>query len=71
MAMAISPWPKLPARHRLAQARDGRLDQYRGARRARAGEPGKLWVVAATQESGRGRRGRVWVSPAGNLVATS
>ena len=25
---------------------------------ARAGDPGKLWVVSKRQESGRGRRGR-------------
>ncbi|MGX5850439.1 biotin--[acetyl-CoA-carboxylase] ligase [Mesorhizobium sp. PL10] len=37
---------------------------------ARAGDPGKLWVVSKKQESGRGRRGRAWVSPEGNLAAT-
>ncbi len=35
--------------------------------RARAGEPGKLWIVAARQNAGRGRLGRVWSSPTGNL----
>jgi BirA family transcriptional regulator, biotin operon repressor / biotin---[acetyl-CoA-carboxylase] ligase len=39
-------------------------------RRARAGEPGPLWVVARQQSAGRGRRGRSWVSPPGNLHAT-
>ncbi|WP_274628575.1 biotin--[acetyl-CoA-carboxylase] ligase [Arvimicrobium flavum] len=38
--------------------------------RARAGDPGNLWVVAKQQESGRGRRGRDWCSPYGNLAAT-
>jgi BirA family biotin operon repressor/biotin-[acetyl-CoA-carboxylase] ligase len=38
--------------------------------RARAGDPGKLWVVAKRQESGRGRRGRAWATPEGNLAAT-
>jgi BirA family biotin operon repressor/biotin-[acetyl-CoA-carboxylase] ligase len=38
-------------------------------RRARDGVRA-LWVVAATQTAGRGRRGRAWVSPAGNLHAT-
>lgn len=38
--------------------------------RARAGDPGKLWVVSKRQESGRGRRGRVWATPQGNLAAT-
>jgi BirA family biotin operon repressor/biotin-[acetyl-CoA-carboxylase] ligase len=37
---------------------------------AKAGDPGKLWVVSKRQESGRGRRGRPWATPAGNLAAT-
>lgn len=37
---------------------------------ARAGDPGNLWVVSKRQESGRGRRGRVWATPEGNLAAT-
>lgn len=37
---------------------------------ARAGDPGRLWVVSKKQESGRGRRGRVWATPEGNLAAT-
>lgn len=37
---------------------------------ARAGDPGKLWVVSRKQESGRGRRGRAWATPEGNLAAT-
>jgi BirA family biotin operon repressor/biotin-[acetyl-CoA-carboxylase] ligase len=39
-------------------------------RLSRAGEAGPLWVTAASQSAGRGRRGRTWVSPAGNLHAT-
>src|SRR5262245_13278784 len=38
--------------------------------RARAGTPGPLWIVAAQQTAGRGRRGRTWTSPRGNLHAT-
>lgn len=38
--------------------------------RALAGDQGKLWVVSKKQESGRGRRGRVWATPEGNLAAT-
>ena len=37
---------------------------------AAAGDPGRLWVVAKRQESGRGRRGRAWATPEGNLAAT-
>ncbi len=35
-----------------------------------AGDPGRLWIVAATQSKGRGRMGRPWVSPPGNLYAS-
>ncbi len=38
--------------------------------RAREGERGPLWVVARSQTGGKGRRGRVWVSPPGNLYAS-
>lgn len=38
--------------------------------RARAGDPGRLWVVAREQTAGRGRRGRVWETPQDNLAAT-
>jgi BirA family biotin operon repressor/biotin-[acetyl-CoA-carboxylase] ligase len=38
--------------------------------RARAGERGPLWISAAVQTGGRGRRGKSWVSPAGNLYAS-
>jgi BirA family biotin operon repressor/biotin-[acetyl-CoA-carboxylase] ligase len=37
---------------------------------ARAGESGPLWITARAQTAGRGRRGRAWTSPAGNLYAT-
>jgi BirA family biotin operon repressor/biotin-[acetyl-CoA-carboxylase] ligase len=36
-------------------------------RRALAGETGPLWIVADQQTAGRGRRGRLWISPKGNL----
>lgn len=38
--------------------------------RARAGETGPLWVVSAHQSKGRGRRGRQWQTPPGNLAAS-
>ena len=37
---------------------------------ARAGERGPLWITAARQTAGRGRRGRTWVSEPGNLYAS-
>ncbi len=38
--------------------------------RARAGDLGPLWITARVQTAGRGRRGRTWTSPSGNLYAT-
>lgn len=38
--------------------------------RAQAGDPGRLWVVSTSQQTGRGRRGRAWATPPGNLAAT-
>ena len=38
--------------------------------RAHAGDSGKLWVVSKHQSGGRGRRGRPWDTPPGNLAAT-
>ncbi len=39
-------------------------------RRARQGERGPLWIMAESQTAGRGRRGRAWISPPGNLYAS-
>ena len=38
--------------------------------RAHQGDRGKLWVVAARQTGGRGRQGRAWASPPGNVYAS-
>lgn len=38
---------------------------------AAAGDSGRLWVTAGEQLSGRGRRGRGWVSPPGNLYGSA
>lgn len=38
--------------------------------RARAGDTGRLWIRADSQSAGRGRRGRDWASPVGNLFAS-
>lgn len=37
---------------------------------ARAGDPGRCWFVSAHQTQGRGRRGRPWVTPIGNMAAS-
>jgi BirA family biotin operon repressor/biotin-[acetyl-CoA-carboxylase] ligase len=39
-------------------------------RRASAGERGPLWIMARRQTAGRGRVGRGWAAPEGNLSAT-
>jgi BirA family biotin operon repressor/biotin-[acetyl-CoA-carboxylase] ligase len=39
-------------------------------RRAVAGEPGPLWIMADVQTAGRGRAGRSWTSEPGNLQAS-
>ncbi len=38
--------------------------------RARESDPGRLWISAARQTGGKGRLGRSWVSPEGNLYAS-
>ncbi len=38
--------------------------------RARDGDPGRLWIAARQQLQGRGRRGREWATPHGNLAAS-
>jgi BirA family transcriptional regulator, biotin operon repressor / biotin---[acetyl-CoA-carboxylase] ligase len=40
-------------------------------RRAREGEDEGLVVIAGRQTAGRGRRGRAWVSPPGNLYSST
>lgn len=37
---------------------------------ARRGDPGRCWFVTAHQTAGRGRRGRAWETPVGNLAAS-
>ncbi len=62
----------------LAEAAGFRLEAFEtigstnavALERARAGDPGALWLVSKRQESGRGRRGRAWATPQGNLAAT-
>ena len=37
---------------------------------ARSGDCSPVWIVAGTQSGGKGRKGRAWVSEAGNLYAS-
>jgi BirA family biotin operon repressor/biotin-[acetyl-CoA-carboxylase] ligase len=41
-----------------------------GLSHARGGATGPLWIVARSQTAGRGRRGRAWETPDGNLAAS-
>ncbi len=56
----------------VALAEHAELDStnQEALRRAAAGEAGPIWITAARQTAGRGRRGRAWSSPEGNLAAT-
>lgn len=38
--------------------------------RAQHGDSGPLWITATAQTQGRGRHGRSWISPPGNLYAS-
>jgi BirA family biotin operon repressor/biotin-[acetyl-CoA-carboxylase] ligase len=38
--------------------------------RAQQGERGPLWITGTMQRAGRGRYGRTWISPPGNLYAS-
>jgi len=62
---ALSLWPA-----GLVEFEEVDSTNEEAKRRARAGEQGPLWITAARQSAGKGRRGRVWVAPQGNLSAT-
>lgn len=59
-----SPWPIL---------RFGEIDSTNeeARRRAVSGDVGPCWLVTEVQTAGRGRLGRQWSSPRGNLFATA
>lgn len=63
----MSHWPAGYSRKDYAE-----LDSTNAeARRlAEAGEAGPVWLTAARQTAGRGRRGRAWETGAGNLATT-
>lgn len=47
---------------------DSTMDEAR--RRVASGMSGPAWLAARQQTTGRGRQGRIWASPPGNLAAT-
>jgi BirA family biotin operon repressor/biotin-[acetyl-CoA-carboxylase] ligase len=69
MSFALGP-RAAEAGHRLIV--HDRLDSTNSEalRLARAGEQGPLWIVVREQTSGRGRRGREWISAAGDLATS-
>jgi len=62
--------PLLPAGYALAHFDELDSTNEEARRRAQRGERGPLWILALKQSAGRGRRGRSWESPAGNLMCT-
>jgi len=70
MSYVSSPAPKLPTGYRLVRMEAVDSTNAEARRRAKAGEPGPLWIWSARQSQGRGRGGREWVSQHGNLFAS-
>ena len=64
--MTPEPWP---GHFRLDTFNEIDSTHSEARRRAMAGDPGNVWIVARRQTAGHGRRGRAWVSPVGNLMA--
>jgi BirA family biotin operon repressor/biotin-[acetyl-CoA-carboxylase] ligase len=62
--------PRVPAGYSVATFDEIDSTNEEARRRAAIGERGPLWITARRQTAGRGRRGRAWDSPDGNLMAT-
>lgn len=60
----------LPAGYSLSRHDEIDSTNEEAKRLAAAGVSGPVWIVAERQTAGRGRRGRVWTSPTGNLMCT-
>ena len=60
----------LPSGYRLVFHETIDSTNAEALRLAAAGEASGLWIWAGAQEAGRGRSGRSWTSPAGNLHAS-
>lgn len=65
MSGAPQPAWRIERHERLASTNDRAIEA------AEAGSPPGLMVVAAEQTAGRGRSGRAWASPRGNLFASA
>ena len=62
--------PRVPAGYAVASFDEIDSTNEEARRRAALGERGPMWIWAKRQTAGRGRRGRAWESPEGNLMAT-
>ena len=60
----------LPSGYRLVFHETMDSTNAEALRLAAAGEASGLWIWAGAQRAGRGRAGRSWASPAGNLYAS-
>ncbi len=69
MAFALGP-AATAGSYRLAAYETIGSTSTEALARARAGDPGRLWVVAKAQTAGHGRRGRPWQTASGNLAAS-
>jgi BirA family biotin operon repressor/biotin-[acetyl-CoA-carboxylase] ligase len=69
MTFALGPQAKAAGYRLTAFAAIGSTNAEAIAR-ANAGDAGNLWLVTDHQTAGRGRRGRAWETPRGNLAAT-
>jgi BirA family biotin operon repressor/biotin-[acetyl-CoA-carboxylase] ligase len=69
MAFALGPVAGAAGYQLLAFDRIGSTNAE-ALNRARSGSEGPLWVAAREQTAGRGRRGRAWETPDGNLAAS-
>ncbi len=61
------PGAALPPAYRLVALEQVDSTNEEAKRRAREGAPDKTLICAAAQSAGRGRGGRAWISPPGNL----
>ncbi|MCX8507888.1 MAG: biotin--[acetyl-CoA-carboxylase] ligase, partial [Rhodobacteraceae bacterium] len=66
MSAECDLWPEGYARHVLAEVDSTNSE----AARLAPGLTRPTWIMARRQTAARGRRGRVWISPAGNFAAS-
>ncbi len=62
--------PSVPAGYRVLCLDQTASTNADAMRYAEEGDPGRLWLTAASQTKGRGRSGRQWFSERGNLFAS-